>query len=272
MTVPTTMDQGAVFRAMHYEGTAFVIPNPWDVGSARVLAKLGFRALATTSAGMAHSMGMRDGSVPRDAVLDHCRCLAAATSLPVSADLEKGFGDTPDSAAETIRAAAATGIAGCSIEDHTGNSRSPIFDFELAVERIAAAVEAARGLGRDFVLTARCENFLWDRPDLNDTVRRLSAFAEAGADVLYAPGLPDIGAVREVCAIGKPVNFLNEVPGGTFDLQELSEAGVARVSVGAALSLFAWGGFVKAARELAENGRFTSFDGSIGFAEMDAFF
>lgn len=184
------MDQqqrNARFRALHERPGAFIIPNPWDVGTARILASLGFEALATTSAGLAHSLGVRDGMVSREEALTHCRVIVEASDLPVSADLEKGFGDTPEDVADTIRDAAATGLAGCSIEDHTNRRDAPIFEFNLAVERIQAASAAKRELPHDFVLTARCENFLWGRPDLDDTIKRLQAFESAGADVLYAP-------------------------------------------------------------------------------------
>jgi 2-methylisocitrate lyase-like PEP mutase family enzyme len=247
-----------------------VIPNPWDVGSARLLASLGFEALATTSAGLAFSLGRPEGLLSREEVLAHCRAIVGATGLPVSADLEKGFGDSPESAAETIRAAAETGLAGCSIEDHTGRRDDPIYDATLAVERIAAAVEAARGLGRDFVLTARCENFLWERPDLDDTLRRLQAFEAAGADVLYAPGLRDLEAIRTVCAaLKKPVNVVMGLPGAAFTVRELAEAGVKRISVGSALARLAYGACIAAAEEIAATGSFTALSDAIGFAALE---
>jgi 2-methylisocitrate lyase-like PEP mutase family enzyme len=258
------------FRALHQRAGAFVIPNPWDVGSARLLASLGFEALATTSAGLAFSLGRPEGLLSREEVLAHCRAIVGATGLPVSADLEKGFGDSPESAAETIRAAAETGLAGCSIEDHTGRRDDPIYDAILAVERIAAAVEAARGLGRDFVLTARCENFLWERPDLDDTLRRLQAFEAAGADVLYAPGLRDLEAIRTVCAaLKKPVNVVMGLPGAAFTVRELAEAGVKRISVGSALARLAYGACIAAAEEIAATGSFTALSDAIGFAALE---
>ena len=258
------------FRALHQRAGAFVIPNPWDVGSARLLASLGFEALATTSAGLAFSLGRPEGLLSREEVLAHCRAIVGATGLPVSADLEKGFGDSPESAAETIRAAAETGLAGCSIEDHTGRRDDPIYDATLAVERIAAAVEAARGLGRDFVLTARCENFLWERPDLDDTLRRLQAFEAAGADVLYAPGLRDLEAIRTVCAaLKKPVNVVMGLPGAVFTVRELAEAGVKRISVGSALARLAYGACIAAAEEIAATGSFTALSNAIGFAALE---
>jgi 2-methylisocitrate lyase-like PEP mutase family enzyme len=264
--------QGEIFRALHEQPGAFIIPNPWDMGTARVLAGLGFKALAITSSGMAFSFGVSDGEVGREDVLRHCRMMAAATALPVSGDLEKGFGDSPETAAETIRAAAETGLAGCSIEDHTKRPDDPIFDFTLAVERVAAAAEACRELPHDFVLTARCENILWGRHDLDDTIKRLQAFEKAGADVLFAPGLRDLGMIRTVCgAVSKPVNVLMGFAGAKFGLRELSEAGVKRVSVGGALTRAALGAFVKAAREMAENGSFGFTDTAIGFAEVERF-
>lgn len=263
--------KGAAFRALHER--AFVIPNPWDVGSARILAALGFEALATTSAGLAFSHGVAEGTLPFSDTLDHCRDLVAGTPLPVSADLEKGLGDSPDSAAETIRAAAAIGLAGCSLEDHTGRRDDPIYDFTLAVERIAAAVEARRALPEDFVLTARCENFLWQRRDLEDTIRRLQAFEAAGADVLYAPGLHDLETIRTVCeAVSKPVNVVMGMPGATFRLAELASAGVKRVSIGSAFARLAYGSFVAAAREVKAHGTFGFAEHAMGFAELEGFF
>lgn len=265
--------KGAAFRALHEEPGAFVIPNPWDVGTARILAGMGFRALATTSAGMAFSLGVPEGGVSREDTLDHCRALVAATPLPVSADLEKGFGDSPESVAETIRVAAGIGLAGCSIEDHTGRRDDPIFDFALAVERIEAAAEACRALPHDFVLTARCENLLWGRPDLDDTIRRLRAFEKAGADVLYAPGLHDLDTIRIVCdAVSKPVNVVMGMPGATFGVAELAEAGVKRISVGSALARLAFGAFVEAAREMRSAGTFHFSQRAMGFAELESLF
>lgn len=266
-------DKGKTFRALHAGPGAFIMPNPWDIGTARILASLGFKALATTSAGMAFSLGLRDGRTKPEAVLDHCRMIVEATSLPVSADLEKGFGDSPESVAQTIKAAAETGLAGCSIEDHTNRPDDPIFDFTLAVERIAAAVEACRELPGDFVLTARCENFLWNRLDLDDTIKRLQAFDKAGADVLYAPGLADLAMIRTVCrAVSKPVNVVMGLPGATFGARELGEVGVKRISAGSALTRAAYGAFVKAAREMAGQGTFTFARDAIGFADVEAFF
>lgn len=267
------MSRATTFRDLHVPGRPFIIPNPWDLGSLRILEAAGFKALATTSAGHAFSLGRREGQVTREEVLAHCRMLAGATSLPVSADLEKGFGDSPESAAETIRAAAETGLAGASIEDHTGDKHAPIYDASLAAERIAAAVEAARALPRDFVLTARAENHLWGRHDLDDTIARLQAFEAAGADVLYAPGLRDIETIRTVCsALSKPFNAIMGLGGVTLTVAELAEAGVARISVGSALARLAYGHVVRAAREMAEAGSFGFGADAMGFAELEAQF
>jgi 2-methylisocitrate lyase-like PEP mutase family enzyme len=273
MTTSAVIDQGERFRALHHAATAFIMPNPWDVGTARILASMGFKALATTSAGMAFALGRPEGATGREEVLAHCRMIVAATDLPVSADLEKGFGDSPESAAETIRAAAGTGLAGCSIEDHTNRWDDPIFAFDLAVERIQAAAEACRGLDRDFVLTARAENFLWGRPDLDDTIKRLQAFEAAGADVLYAPGLRDLDTIRAVCdALAKPVNVIMGMPGATFGLRELTEAGARRISIGSALARAALGAVLRAGKEMAERGTFAFADDAAGFRELEAIF
>jgi 2-methylisocitrate lyase-like PEP mutase family enzyme len=261
------------FRALHQREGAFVIPNPWDVGSARILASMGFEALATTSAGMAFALGRQEGTVSREYTLEHCRSIVGATPLPVSADLEKGFGDSPQSVAECIVAAAETGLAGGSIEDYCGDPGNPIFEFDLAVERIVAAVEASRSLTQDFVVTARCENFLWGRRDLDDTIKRLQAFSKAGADVLYAPGLPDLDSVRRVCAeVDKPVNIVMGLSSTGFTVPELAAAGVKRISVGASFARAAYGAFVNAATEVINDGSFAYADSAIGFAKMNAFF
>jgi 2-methylisocitrate lyase-like PEP mutase family enzyme len=252
---------------------AFMIPNPWDGGSARILAGLGFPALATTSAGFAFSLGRRDGMVTRDEVLAHCRAIVEATELPVAADLENCFGDDPRTVAETIRLAAATGIVGGSVEDASGNDSRPIYDHTLAVERIAAAVEAARALPFPFTLTARAENFLHGRRDLDDTIRRLQAFAEAGADVLFAPGLPSLEAIKSVCAAvaPRPVNVLAGIKGLNFPVKDLAEAGVRRISLGGVLSRVALGGLLGAAREMQEQGTFTFVEQAASTAEVSGF-
>jgi 2-methylisocitrate lyase-like PEP mutase family enzyme len=250
-------EKAAQFRQLHQGPGAFVIPNPYDAGTARILTALGFSALATTSAGFAFSIGRRDGAITRDEALAHCKVIVDATHLPVSADLENGFGAAPATTAETVRLAAAVGLVGCSIEDSSGDDAKPIFDAGHAVERIAAAVEAARSVGFPFMLTARAENFLHGRADLDDTIRRLQAFEKAGADVLYAPGLRDIEKIRTVCsAVSKPVNVLAGSKGWTIPVAELAAAGVRRVSVGGAFAGAALGGFLRAAREVKDNGTF----------------
>jgi 2-methylisocitrate lyase-like PEP mutase family enzyme len=263
----------AEFRRLHEAPGAFIVPNPWDVGSARILAKLGFKALATTSAGMAFAMGMQEGTVSKEDALAHCRMIVEATALPVSGDLERGYGDSPEDVAQTIRDAAAAGLAGGSIEDHTGRPDDPIFEFSLAVERIQAAAEAARALPEDFVMTARAENFLWDRPDLDDTIKRLQAFEKAGADVLFAPGLRDIESIRSVCSsVGKPVNVIMGLPGLNFGFAEAAEAGAKRISVGSALARLAYGSLMEAGREMRDEGTIGIARNAVGFAEIDAVF
>lgn len=247
------MDKGSIFRAQHEN--IFVMPNPWDPGSAKLIAAAGFKAMATSSAAYAWSRGLQDGQVGFEAMIAHCRDMVAATSLPVSGDLEKGKGDSADSAAETIFAAAAAGLAGCSIEDHTGDPANPIYEFSHAVERVAAAAEAARSLKSDFIFTARTENFLWGVKDLDDTIRRLQAFGAAGADVLFASGLPGIEAIATVCrSVTRPVNVL--AGGPQFTVTSLKEAGVKRISLGPRLSNAAFGAVQRAAREILDKGTF----------------
>lgn len=266
-------DKRSDFRALHGRGAPLLIPNPWDVGSARILHGLGFEALATTSAGMAFSHGECEGAFSREATLDHCRMLVDATSLPVSADLEKGFSDTPEGVADTVRLAVETGLAGCSIEDHTGDRGAPIFDEGLAVERVAAAVEAAHALSPDFILTARCESLLWGGRDLDGVIRRLQAFEAVGADVVYAPGLSDLDTIHRVCgSVSVPVNVVMGMPGAVFTLAQLAEAGVARISVGSAFARLVYGGLVKAAREVREEGLFTFAQDAMDFASLEQFF
>ena len=262
------MDKGKIFRDLHQ--TTFVIPNPWDIGTAKLLASLGYKALATTSAGYAFSRGLADGAVGFEAMIQHCRELVGATGLPVSADLEKGKGDSAESAAETVFAAEAAGLAGCSVEDFSGEEARPIYDFSQAVERVAAAAEAARSLKHDFVFTARAENFLHGRPDLDDTIRRLQAFEKAGADVLYAPGLSSLDMVRTVCAaVSKPVNVL-AVPG--FSVAGLAAAGARRISVGSKLSAAAFGAVRRAAVEMLEAGTFDYAKEAMAFGDLQALF
>jgi len=248
-----TSDIGAAFRALHEADGTFLIPNPWDAGSAKMMHSLGFKALASTSSGFAAAIAKKDGKTSRDEALENCRQLVAATPLPVNGDLEQGYGDSPEDAAETVRLAAAAGLAGCSIEDYSGEA---IYDFDHAVERVSAAAEAARSLSGDFMLTARAENLIRGRIDLDDTIRRLQAFEAAGADVLYAPGLRDLDQVRAVTgAVSRPVNVL---VGGTTDMTvaELSAAGVKRISTGGALTWVAYGAMLKVARRMLEEGRF----------------
>jgi 2-methylisocitrate lyase-like PEP mutase family enzyme len=266
----TQKEKAIRFRALHDGPGAFVIPNPWDVGSARILAGLGFQALATTSAASACALGRRDGELTRDEALAHARSIVDATDLPVSADLEKGFGDAPDVVAETIRLAAEVGLVGCTIEDATRHPDHPLYEFDLAVERIAAAALAARALPFPFVLTARAHNLLYAPASLEDTIRRLQAFEEAGADVLFAPGLPDLAAVRAVCtAVSKPVNFMVGIKGKSFSVGELAAAGVRRISLATSLYRAAMTGFLDAANEVREQGRFSFLDRCVTTAELN---
>ena len=266
-----TQNEKAVrFRALHDGPGAFVIPNPWDAGSARLLAGLGFQALATSSAASAAALGRRDGGLTRDEALAHARVIVDATDLPVSADLEKGFGDAPEVVAETIRLAAEAGLVGCTIEDATGNQDNPLYEVSLAVERIAAAAQAARRLLFPFVLTARAHNFLYATPSLDDTIHRLQAFEKAGADVLFAPGLPDLAAVRAVCAaVSKPVNFMAGIKGKSFSVGELALAGVRRVSLATSLYRAAMTGFLEAAREVKDAGQFGFLDQCVTTPEIN---
>jgi 2-methylisocitrate lyase-like PEP mutase family enzyme len=269
----TQIEKGRLFRALHERKQTFIIPNPWDIGSAKILEHLGFEALATTSMGFAFSLGKRDGAVDRNDVLAHIAALASATSLPVSADLENGFGDAPETTAETIRLAAAAGAVGGSIEDTTGRDDDPFYDLEHAAERVRAAVEAARRLPFTFTLTARAENFLRGRPDLKDTIQRLQAYQEAGADVLYAPGLAtreDIAAV--VSSVDRPVNAIMGLRGVQLGLAELSQVGVRRISVGSALARAALGAFLRAAREMKEHGTFNFAADAVNPREINAIF
>jgi 2-methylisocitrate lyase-like PEP mutase family enzyme len=269
---PSQTDKAQRFRALHQADGYFVIVNAWDAGSARILAGLGFSALATSSGAQAGVLGRRDGMVTRDEALAHCRAIVEATDLPVSADLEKGFGDAPEAAAEAIRLAAAAGLVGGSIEDATGNRDKPLFDPGLATERIAAAVAAARALPFPFTLTARTENYLRGNPDLDDTIKRLLAFEQAGADVLMAPGLPDLAAVRTVCdAVSRPVNFMAGIKGKSFTVAELAKAGVKRISLATSLYRAAMSGLLNAAREVKEQGTFGYLDHTMATPELNGF-
>jgi len=268
----TRQQKYEAFRALHERTGAFVIPNPWNAGSAKILTALGFEALATTSAGYAFSIGQEDSTanLTRDGVLQNAKEIIEATHLPISADLQNGFGPSPETCSETIRMASSIGLAGGSIEDATGHPSVPIYDFQLAVERVEAAAETAHT--HHFLLTARAENFLHDRPNLEDTIRRLQSFAEAGADVLYAPGLPSLEAIHEVCAsVSKPVNVLMGLKGATFSVEELSAAGVKRISVGGSFARAALGAFVRAAREVKEKGTFTYATEAISHAEVSGY-
>ncbi len=253
----TQKEKGEIFRSLHQRERAFIIPNPWDAGTARMLAHMKFEALATTSAGNAFSLGQKDGTVGREGTLANVAAIAAATELPVSGDLENGFGDSPEAVAETIRLAAEAGAVGGSIEDATGRPDQAIYPIEEAIERIEAAAEAVRNLPFPFTLTARAENYLYGRADLKDTIHRLRTYQEAGADVLYAPGLSsreDIAAV--VSSVDRPVNVLMGLGGLDLTLNDLSEMGVRRVSVGGAMCRLALGAFLSAAKEMKESGSF----------------
>jgi 2-methylisocitrate lyase-like PEP mutase family enzyme len=269
----TQSERGQVFRALHKRAKAFLIPNPWDAGTARLLAHFGFEALATTSAGYAFSAGRRDNTIDRGQMMAHVSVIASATDLPVSADLENGFGDSPELVAETIRLAAAEGVVGGSIEDATQQPGQPIYELAHAVERIRAAAETARALPYAFTLTARAENYLVGRSDLADTIKRLQAYQMAGADVLYAPGLTSREDIAEVVrSVDRPVNVVMGLQGAQLTLEALSAIGVRRVSVGSALSRAALGAFLRAVREMKENGTFTFADDAIGYREISAMF
>jgi 2-methylisocitrate lyase-like PEP mutase family enzyme len=257
----TQLSKAIRFQELHQSQNAFLIANAWDASSARLLAGLGFPALATSSGASAAMLGRQDGQVSRAEAFAQAQEIVEATDLPVSADMEKGYGDEPEVVAETIRRAAAVGLVGGSIEDATRDPARPLYDFNFAVERVAAAVEAARALPFPFTLTARSENYLRGNPDLDDTIRRLQAFEQAGADVLFAPGLPDLESVREVCAaVTKPVNFMAGIAGRSFTVAELAAAGVRRISLATSLYRAAMTGLVTAAREVQETGAFTYLD------------
>ena len=265
----TQKQKAEAFRALHARKGAFIIPNPFDVGTARILERLGFEALATTSAGYAFSSGVPDNQVGRESMISHLASICVSTDLPVSADLENGFGDDPNTVAETIRRAAAAGVAGGSIEDSINRPGENLYEFAKAVDRVRAAVEAARSLPFPFTLTARCESFLLGIADLKDTIRRLQAYQEAGADVLYAPCITsreEITAI--VSSVDRPVNFLMGTQPHRYSLAELAEMGVKRVSVGSALSTVALGAFLRGAREMKDHGTFNYTAESAGFGEI----
>jgi 2-methylisocitrate lyase-like PEP mutase family enzyme len=260
------------FRALHDAPGAFVIANPWDAGSARVLAGLGFEALASSSGAKAGVLGKRDGKVTREEALANARLIVNATDLPVAADLEKGFGDSVGDVSETIRQAVGVGLVGGSIEDATGDPDRPLFDIDTATTRIKAAVEAARSLPVPFILTARAEGFLRGKPDLGDVIKRLQAFEAAGADVLFAPGLPDLAAVKKVCgALRKPFNFMVGIKGKSFSKAELEAAGVKRISLATSLYRAAMTGLIDAATEVKDKGTFSYLDRAIPTADLNAF-
>jgi 2-methylisocitrate lyase-like PEP mutase family enzyme len=267
----TQAEKAQRFRELHQRPGAFIIPNPWDAGTAKLLAATGFEALATTSLGLANMLG--SVHVTRDAILENCRAIAQATDLPVNADLENCGADEPKAAAETIRLASDAGAVGGSIEDATGDPRYPIYDFTLAVERVQAAVEVARSLPIPFMLTARAENFLYGRTDLDETIRRLQAFEAAGADVLYAPGIRDLETIKTVVsALNKPFNLVMGFADPTLTVPQLSAAGVKRISVGGAMSRFALAAFLQCAREMKEQGSFTYIREMASITEIrDAF-
>jgi 2-methylisocitrate lyase-like PEP mutase family enzyme len=260
MTTTDLIEKGKRFQALHERAGAFVIPNPWDAGTAKILKSLGFEALTTTSAGLAFQLGRPDGAgeISREETLANAKMIASATDLPVAADLENGFGHTPQACAETIRLAGEAGLVGGSIEDATGDARKPIYDFQQSVDRIAAAAEAARALPFKFMLVGRAENYLYGRAELDDTLRRLQAYEAAGADVLYAPGLTKAEDIRTVCStLKKPVNVLCGFKGSPQSVAKLAALGVKRISVGSSLNRTALGAFMDAAREIAGNGTFS---------------
>jgi 2-methylisocitrate lyase-like PEP mutase family enzyme len=269
----TTQTQKAVqFHALHQRAGTFLIPNPWDAGSARVLAALGFEALATSSGAAAATLGRRDGKLTREEALASARAIVHATDLPVSADLENGFGDSPAAVAETVRMAADAGLVGCSIEDSSGNKDRPLYELELASERISAAVAVVRSLPFHFTLTARAENFVRGQPDLDEVIKRLVSYEEAGADVLFAPALPDLAAVRVVCsAVSRPVNFMAGIRGKSFTVAELVTAGVKRISFASSLYRAAITGLIEAASEAKQHGTFNYLVGTITSADMSRF-
>lgn len=270
--MPTTADKRARFKRLHESG-CFVIPNPWDAGSARYLEGMGFLALATTSAGFAWSRGATDGGITRDMALAHIAELAAAVDVPLNADFEGGFADAPEDVAESVRLCVEAGVSGLSIEDFTGDAANPLYDLDLAVARIAAARSAIDRAGGDVLLTGRSEGFIRNRPDLDETIRRLGAYADAGADCLYAPGIStreQIAAVVQAVA-PRPVNLLMGSP-GALTVNDCAELGVRRISVGGALARAAWGGFIRAARQIMDAGSFDGFADAASGAELNKTF
>ena len=267
------IERGKIFRLLHEQDEAFIIPNPWDIGTAKLLAQMNFQALATTSAGYAFSVGKKDNTVEREQMLLHIADIASATDLPVSADLGNCFGDAPETVAETIRLAAETGVVGCSVEDMGSDADNPIYEFEFAVERVRAAAEAAHSLPFQFTLTARTENYLVGRTDLRDTIKRLQAFQEVGADVLFAPGIVKKEEIAEVVkSVDRPVNFIAGLPACNLTFAELSAIGVKRISVGSSLARIALGAFLRVATEMKTSGTFNFSDKTISYKEISAMF
>jgi 2-methylisocitrate lyase-like PEP mutase family enzyme len=271
--MPTTAEKRAAFRELHRSG-CFVIPNPWDVGTTRYLQRLGFKALATTSAGFAFARALADGAVPRDAMIAHIAEIVSTTTLPVNADFEGGYADSPEGVAESVKLCAATGVAGLSIEDATTDPAVPLYDFDLALARVRAARAAIDAVAPGVVFTARSEGFIRGRPDLEETIRRLRAFAGAGADCLYAPGIRTREQITAVvrAVSPKPVNFLMSTAASNLSVADLADMGVRRISVGGSLARVAWNAFIRSAREIASEGRFDSFNGVVANAELNSFF
>ena len=266
----TQSEKGLRFRALHEAPGVFVIPNAWDVPSARLLEGMGFEALATSSAACAHTLGRPDGQFTRQEALAHARLIVNVSELPVSADLVGGFGDAPEAVAETVRRAAEAGLVGCTIEDETGNPEAPLYELSLAVERIAAGAEAARGLGFPFVLSARAHNYFHPSPSLDDTIERLQAYERAGADVLFAPGLLDLASVASVCAaVSKPFNFMAGLKGKSFSVRALEGAGVKRISLATSLYRAAMTGLLDAAREVIDTGEFGYVERNATWQELE---
>ncbi|MDB5883464.1 MAG: 2-methylisocitrate lyase [Ramlibacter sp.] len=269
----TQAEKGRLFRALHERPGLFIMPNPWDAGTAKLFTSLGFEALATTSLGFANALGRVDGtlSVTREELIANCREIAAATDLPINADLENGYADAPEEAAQIIRMAADAGVVGGSIEDATGRADQPLYDFDLAVERVAAAARVARSLPFPFTLTARAENFLHGRPDLDDTIKRLQAYSAAGADVLYAPGLKDVPTIRKlVAAVNKPVNVVMSMADPDLTAPQLAQAGVKRISVGGALARLAFASVRDACMEMRDKGSFQWVRGTMPSKDLNA--
>lgn len=268
-----TKNKFSDFVRLHENRELFVMPNPWDAGSTRIFSQLGFKALATTSGGMAYSLGKRDGHVTREEAIEHCRDIAAATPLPVSADLENGYGDSPESIADMITAIAATGVAGCSIEDYTGDPDSAMYDSRLAVERIQAAHEARLKMANDFVLTARCEKYLWNEKDPDVVIERLQAFESVGADVLFAPGMNDLRDIELLMqSVTKSVNVIMSSPDLPYGLDELKALGVRRVSVGSSIAQLVYGKAIAAIKEIAETGTFRFVQEATDYESLEAWF